>query len=86
MYAKRLLLFIIITLCYVLSVYAGECTKDDIIKMIDKGFSKQQIKLVCKETLIETDPMCCCEIKESYADRRAIQVLVLLRLGKNMNG
>jgi aspartate carbamoyltransferase regulatory subunit len=45
------------------NVHSGECSKDDVIKMIDKGFSKEQIEKLCKETLFEKNPMCCCEIK-----------------------
>ena len=40
--------------------YAGECTKDEIMKMVNAGYSKQQIDEICNETL--KNPKCCCEI------------------------
>ena len=41
----------------------GECTKFDVIKLVDKGFTKQQIEKVCNDSVSVEDTMCCCEIK-----------------------
>ena len=41
----------------------GECTKFDVIKLVDKGFTKQQIENVCNDSVSIEDTMCCCEIK-----------------------
>ncbi len=41
----------------------GECTKFDVIKLVDKGFTKQQIENICDDSVIVEDTMCCCEIK-----------------------
>ena len=40
--------------------YAAECSKDDILKMIDKGLTLEFIENVCQEQ-VPKDPMCCCE-------------------------
>jgi hypothetical protein len=45
------------------STMAGECTKFEVIKLIDKGFTKQQIEKICNESVIVEETMCCCEIK-----------------------
>jgi len=45
------------------SAMAGECTKFEVIKLIDKGFTKQQIEKICDESVIVEETMCCCEIK-----------------------
>ena len=45
------------------SVMAGECTKFEVIKLIEKGFSKQQIEQICDESVMVEETMCCCEIK-----------------------
>jgi len=41
-------------------VATGNCTKQEVMKMIDKGFSKSDIDSVCNETA-----KCCCR-KETY--------------------
>ena len=41
----------------------GECTKFDVIKLIDKGFARNQIEKICNESVTVEETMCCCEIK-----------------------
>lgn len=43
--------------------FAGECTKDEIMKMINAGYSKAEVDDICNKLL--KDPMCCCA-KEYY--------------------
>jgi len=38
--------------------YAGECTKSEIMTMINKGFNKNDIDEICNKTL--QNPHCCC--------------------------
>lgn len=47
--------------CFILNcniVSAGECTKDEIMKMINAGYSKAEVDSTCNKQL--KDPMCCC--------------------------
>ena len=45
------------------SAMLGECTKFDVIKLVEKGFTRQQIEKICNESVVVEETMCCCEIK-----------------------
>ena len=45
------------------SAMLGECTKFDVIKLVEKGFTRQQIEKICNESVAVEETMCCCEIK-----------------------
>ena len=69
---KKIYIAIVISVTYITlltlligssNAMLGECTKFDVIKLVDKGFTKQQIEKVCNDSVSIEDTMCCCEIK-----------------------
>lgn len=55
-----------IILFYSVNIFAGECTKGEILKMVGAGYSKSQVDDICNKTL--KNPKCCCRTYYSKED------------------
>lgn len=69
MYFKVLITYSIFAINLIPCVHAGECSKDEILQMIKGGLKANQIEKICKDTLHEPNPYCCCEIASFKIDR-----------------